>query len=147
MKTAAPKPFEVWINARGEVGYLHGTKAELKAGDLIEPGRASNYGKRDNAAFVYLTATLDAATWGAELAVGEGPGRIYVVEPTGPIEDDPNLTDKKFPGNPTKSYRTKAPLRVVGELFEWTGHTPEQLAAMKDGLARLLAQGVEAINE
>ena len=147
MPAPSPEPFKVWTDARGDVGYLHGTKAELKPGDLIEPGRASNYGKRENAAFVYLTATLDAATWGAELAMGDGPGRIYIVEPTGPIEDDPNLTDKKVPGNPTRSYRTKSPLRVVGELAEWTGHTPEQLAAMRDGLARLAAQGIEAINE
>ena len=83
--------------------FYHGTKANLKLGHLIEPGFNSNYGKRKKAAFVYLTATLDAAIWGAELALGEGPGRIYRVEPTGPIEDDPNLTDKKYPGNPTKS--------------------------------------------
>ena len=84
--------------------FYHGTKADLKQGDLIKPGYNSNYGKRKKAAYVYLTATLDAATWGAELALGEGPGRIYIVEPTGPIEDDPNLTDKKYPGNPTKLY-------------------------------------------
>lgn len=142
-----PVPFEVWTNDRGEEGFLHGTKADLKPGDLIEPGRTSNYGNRDNAAFVYLTATLDAATWGAELAIGDGRGRIYIVEPTGPFEDDPNLTDKKFPGNPTRSYRTRGPLRVTGELADWQGHAPEQLLAMKDGLARLAAQGVEAINE
>lgn len=147
MAAQSPEPFKVWTDARGGVGYLHGTKADLKPGDLIEPGRASNFGKREKAAFVYMTATLDAATWGAELAVGDGRGRIYIVEPTGPIEDDPNLTDKTFPGNPTRSYRSKAALRVVGELAEWTGHAPEQLAAMRDGLARLAAQGVEAINE
>src|SRR5689334_13988314 len=135
MAAASPEPFMVWTDARGEVGYLHGTKADLKPGDLIEPGCASNYGKREKAGFVFLTATLDAATWGAELAVGDAPGRIYIVEPTGPIEDDPNLTDKKFAGNPTRSYRTKAPLRVVGEVAQWTGHAPEQLAAMRDGLA------------
>jgi Rifampin ADP-ribosyl transferase len=144
---AAPEPFKVWTDAFGEQRFLHGTKADLKSGDLIEPGRASNFGKRENAAFVYLTATLDAATWGAELAVGDGAGRIYIVEPTGPIEDDPNLTDKKFPGNPTKSYRTKAPLRVTGEITEWKGHAPEQLQAMKDGLARLAAQGIKAIED
>jgi hypothetical protein len=86
----------------------HGTKADLKPGDLIGPGYASNYGKRKNAAYVYVSATLNAATWGAELAIGNGPGRIYVVEATGPMEDDPNLTDKKFPGNPTMSYRTRS---------------------------------------
>ncbi len=92
-------------------------------------------------------ATLDAATWGAELAIGDGPGHIYIVEPTGPIEDDPNLTDQKFPGNPTRSYRTRAPLRVVGELRDWRGHAPEQLAAMRAGLARLAEQGIEAIED
>ena len=127
--------------------FYHGTKADLKPGDLIEPGRASNYGERRAAAFVYLTATLDAATWGAELAVGDGPGRIYLVEPTGPIEDDPNLTDQRFPGNPTRSYRTRHPLRVTGELTGWQGHPPEQVQAMKDGLARLAAQGIEAIED
>jgi rifampin ADP-ribosylating transferase len=127
--------------------YFHGTKADLKPGDLIEVGRSSNYGKRKKALFVYLTATLDAATWGAELAVGDGPGRIYIVAPTGPIEDDPNLTDKKFPGNPTKSYRTRAPLRVTGEITDWKGHAPEQLQTMKDHLARLAEQGIEAIEE
>ena len=125
----------------------HGTKADLKPGDLIAPGYRSNYGARKQAAFVYLTATLDAATWGAELAQGDGPGRIYVVEPTGPIEDDPNLTDKKFPGNPTKSYRTRDPLRVTGEVTAWQGHAPEQLQAMLEHLARLKQQGIEAIEE
>jgi hypothetical protein len=127
--------------------FYHGTKAELRAGDLIAPGRPSNYGARKPAAWVYLSATLDAATWGAELAVGEGRGRIYVVEPTGPFEDDPNLTDKKFPGNPTRSYRTRAALRVVGEVADWTGHPPEQLQRMRDHLERLKAEGVEAIED
>lgn len=127
--------------------FFHGTKADLKLGDLIEAGRPSNYGTRRRARYVYLTATLDAATWGAELATGDGPGRIYIVEPTGPIEDDPNLTDKKFPGNPTRSYRTKDPLRVIGEITDWTGHAPEQLQAMRDHLARLAEQGIEAIEE
>jgi rifampin ADP-ribosylating transferase len=135
------------VEARSAPRFFHGTKADLKPGDLIEAGRASNYGKRRNAAWVYLSATLDAATWGAELAVGEGPGRIYVVEPTGPIEDDPNLTDKKFPGNPTRSYRTRAPLRITGEVEGWQGHTPEQLRAMRDHLERLAALGVEAIED
>ena len=114
--------------------FYHGTKADLKPGDLIEPGYNSNYGTRKRAAYVYLTATLNAAVWGAELALGEGPGRIYVVEPTGPMEDDPNLTDRKFPGNPTKSYRTRHPLRVTGEITDWQGHSPEELRAMKDNL-------------
>ena len=126
--------------------FYHGTRVDLKPGDMIAPGYSSNYGQRKNASWVYLTATMDAATWGAELAVGEGRGRIYIVEPTGPIEDDPNLTDKKFPGNPTKSYRTREPLRVVGEVAEWQGHSTEQLKQMKDHLEELKRQGVEAID-
>lgn len=125
----------------------HGTRADLKPGDLLSPGYRSNYGARKESAYVYLTATLDAATWGAELALGDGPGRIYVVAPTGPIEDDPNLTDKKFPGNPTKSYRSRAPLRVLGEITEWEGHSPEQIRAMKEHLERLKQLGIEAIED
>jgi rifampin ADP-ribosylating transferase len=127
--------------------FYHGTKADLKPGDLIKPGYNSNYGKRKQAAYVYLTATLDAATWGAELALGEGPGKIYIVEPTGPIEDAPNLTDKKFPGNPTKSYRSRDPIRVTGEVMDWQGHSPEQLKAMQDNLERLRRLGIEAIED
>ncbi len=127
--------------------FYHGTKADLKPGDLIAPGYSSNYGTRKKAAYVYLTATLDAATWGAELSVGESPGRIYIVEPTGPIEDDPNLTDKRFPGNPTKSYRSRDPLRVTGEVTEWKGHSAEELKAMRDGLERLRQLGIEAIED
>lgn len=129
------------------VKYFHGTKANMKPGDLIEPGYHSNYGKRKKALFVYLTATMDAAVWGAELAQGEGNGRIYIVEPTGPIEDDPNLTDKKFPGNPTKSYRTRHALRVIGEITNWQGHTAEQLKDMKDHLEYLKELGIEAIED
>jgi hypothetical protein len=131
----------------GITTFYHGTKADLQPGDMIAPGYQSNFGKRKKAAFVYLTATLDAATWGAELAVGEGRGRIYIVEPTGPIEDDPNLTDKKFPGNPTKSYRTRDPLRVTGEITDWQGHPAEQLKAMKDHIEELRQLGIEAIED
>jgi hypothetical protein len=127
--------------------YYHGTKADLKIGDLIKPGYASNFGKRKQALFVYLSATLDAATWGAELAIGEGQGRIYIVEPTGPIEDDPNLTDKKFPGNPTKSYRSRDPFRVIGEVLDWEGHAPDKLKAMRDNVERSRQLGIEAIEE
>ncbi len=127
--------------------YYHGTKAHLEVGALIEAGYASNYGKRNQAKFVYLSATLDAAIWGAELALGEGRGRIYIVEPTGPIEDDPNLTDKKFPGNPTKSYRSRSPFRVLGEVADWEGHSPERLKQMHDHLENLKQQGIEAIEE
>jgi Rifampin ADP-ribosyl transferase len=132
----------------GVVRFYHGTKAELKPGELIEPGHPANFGKLDRTTtYVYLTGTLDAATWGAELALGGSPSRIYIVEPTGPIEDDPNLTDKRFPGNPTKSYRSREPLRVTGEVTDWQGHSPEQLKAMKDGLERLKQQGVEPIDD
>ena len=131
--------------APGTGPFYHGTKAELAPGDLIGPGYASNYGKRAKANYVYLTETLDAAIWGAELALGEGRGRIYIVAPTGPFEDDPNLTDKKFPGNPTKSYRTRHPLRILGEVGDWKAHPPEQLKAMKDHLEHLKRLGVEAI--
>ena len=98
----------------GEERYYHGTRADLTPGDLIGPGYRSNYGSRRTANHVYLTATVDAAVWGAELAAGDGPGRIYIVEPTGPIEDDPNLTDKRFPGTPTWSSRSRPPVRVPG---------------------------------
>ena len=127
--------------------FYHGTKANLKVGDDIAPGYQSNYGSRKKANYVYLTATLDAAIWGAELAVGDTKGKIFIVEPTGPIEDDPNLTDKKFPGNPTKSYRTKSPIKIIGEVTEWTGHAPELLQAMQENLKRLKEQGIEAIED
>ncbi|HSN43686.1 MAG TPA: NAD(+)--rifampin ADP-ribosyltransferase [Propionibacteriaceae bacterium] len=127
--------------------FFHGTKAGLSVGDLLEPGHGSNYGERREANFVYFTATLDAATWGAELAVGEGSGRIFQVEPTGAFEDDPNLTNQRFPGNPTRSYRTRDPLRVVCEIAGWEPHPPEVLQAMLDHLETLKEQGVEAIND
>ena len=127
--------------------FFHGTKADLKIGEFIKVGLNSNYGQRKNAKYIYLTATLDAAIWGAELALGEGRQRIYLVEPTGSIEDDPNLTDKKFPGNPTKSYRSEHPFKVVGEITIWQGHSPEQVKAMKGGAAKLKEQGIEAIED
>jgi len=131
----------------GAERFFHGTKVDLKTGDLIKPGHRANFGNLDRTTtYVYLTATLDAATWGVELALGEGRGKIYIVEPTGPIEDDPNLTDKKFPGNPTKSYRSRGPLRIIGEVVNWRGHDQAELKAMKDGLERLKQQGVEPID-
>jgi len=117
--------------------FYHGTKAGLKPGDLIGPGYAGNYADRKKAAYVYLTGTLDAAIWGAELALGDGPGRIYVVEPTGPIMDDPNLTNTRYLGNPTKSYRSSEKLRVTGEITDWQGHPPETVQAMKDRIKGL----------
>ena len=127
--------------------YYHGTKADLKTGDLIAPGYASNYGGRKQAAFVYLSATLEAAIWGAELAVGAGRGRVYIVEPTGPIEDDPNLTNQRFPGNPTKSYRSRSPFRVLGEVEQWTGHSPARLQEMRDHIEALWRRGIGAIED
>ncbi|MCL1838687.1 MAG: NAD(+)--rifampin ADP-ribosyltransferase [Propionibacteriaceae bacterium] len=127
--------------------FYHGTKAVLQVGDLLEPGRSSNFGTGRQANFVYLTATLDAAIWGAELAIGNEPGRVYVVEPTGTIEDDPNLTNQRYEGNPTRSYRTRAPVVVVGEVADWEPHPPDVVQAMLDNLERLKAQGIEAINE
>ena len=125
--------------------FFHGTKANLQIGELIQVGFASNFGQDLRLRHVYLSATLDAAVWGAELAAGNGRERIYLVEPTGTLEDDPNLTDKKFPGNPTLSYRSQQPLKVVGEVGSWQGHTAEQVQAMKDGLARLAQQGLNTI--
>lgn len=115
--------------------YFHGTKADLKPGDLIVPNYGSNYG-RTHVPHVYLSSTLDAAIWGAELAAGENRGRIYVVEPTGTLEDDPELTDRKFPGNPTKSYRSSEAVRIIGEVINWAGHSAEQIKTMKDHVAR-----------
>jgi rifampin ADP-ribosylating transferase len=126
--------------------FYHGTKADLKIGDLITPGFGSNFVER-GLKHIYFTATLEAATWGAELAKGDGRGRIYIVEPTGPFDDDPNLTDKKYPGNMTASYRSLDPLRVTGEVEEWAGHPPEQLQQMRDNLARMKAEGTATIIE
>ena len=127
--------------------YFHGTKADLKIGDLIEVGNNSNFGQRKNAKYIFLTATLDAAIWGAELSLGAGRERIYLVEPTGEIEDDPDLTDKIFPGNPTKSYRSTQPFKVVGEVTVWKGHSTEQVKAMKDALEKLKEQGINSLND
>jgi rifampin ADP-ribosylating transferase len=136
-------PFEVF-----QAGvYLHGTKASLGVGELLVPGRESNVEPGRTMNHVYFTATLDAAVWGAELAVGEGRERIYLVEPTGPFEDDPNVTDKRFPGNPTQSFRSRAPLRVVGELADWIGHPATTLHAMRDGIEALKQRGAAHIDD
>lgn len=135
--SCAPSPFSQ--------SFFHGTRADLKPGDLIAVGYRSNFTDGSALSWVYCAGTLDAAIWGAELASGDGAPRIYVVEPTGPVVDDPNLTDKKFPGNPTLSYRSRDPLRVIGEVTMWQGHAAEQLQQMKDGLARLAAEGANVI--
>lgn len=128
--------------------HYHGTRANLRPGDLIEPGHGANFGPAPRAAnYVYFTRTLDASVWGAELATGEGRGRIYLVEPTGPVEDDPNLSNARFKGNPTQSFRSRAPLRVVEELLNWEGHPPDVIAQMKEGLARLSERGVGPLDD
>jgi rifampin ADP-ribosylating transferase len=138
-----PVPFEVY-----EAGvYLHGTKADLAVGDLLVAGRESNFEGERMMNYIYFTATLDAAVWGAELASGEDRGRIYIVEPTGAFEADPNVTDKKFPGNPTQSFRSREPLRVVGELVDWVGHAPEKLEAMQASLAAMQRNGTAQIED
>jgi rifampin ADP-ribosylating transferase len=139
--TSTPTPFEVHESG----AYLHGTKADLAVGALLVPGRESNFEAGRIMNHVYVTQTLDAAVWGAELAAGDGPGRVYFVEPQGPVEDDPNVTDKKLPGNPTRSYRTREPVKIVGELTDWVGHSPEQRRAMQDGLAVLRRRGEAVI--
>ena len=141
--SSEPVPFELY-----EVGvYLHGTKADLAVGELLVAGRESNFEEGRVMNYVYFTATLDAAVWGAELASGEGRGRVYIVEPTGGFEDDPNVTDKRFPGNPTQSFRSREPLRILGELLDWVGHSQEKLQAMRDGLDALKRQGAAKIED
>ncbi|MCM3742159.1 NAD(+)--rifampin ADP-ribosyltransferase [Oceanobacillus luteolus] len=120
--------------------FFHGTKAELKIGDLLEPQHLSNYqDKKSN--HIYFTATLDAAKWGAELASSSSKERIYIVEPLGEFENDPNLTDKRFPGNPTRSYRSKSPLKIIAELRAWERHTDEEIDHMVTSLKKLSEQG------
>ncbi|RAJ10854.1 rifampin ADP-ribosylating transferase [Chitinophaga skermanii] len=125
--------------------YLHGTKADLMIGELLLPGYNSNFGKQDKAKYIYFTATLDPAVWGAELAGGDKKQRIYLVEPTGPIEDDPNLTNQKYKGNASMSYRSMHPLKIVGEVTIWDSHKPEQIKFMKEEIAKLEAQGIGII--
>jgi hypothetical protein len=131
--------------------FFHGTRADLAVGDELVPGRGSNFQAGRVMNHVYFTALVDTAVWGAELATAlagsEERGHVYVVEPLGPFEDDPNVTDKRFPGNPTRSYRTRHPLRVVGELHDWPGHDPEALKGMLDGLERLRQQGLDVIED
>lgn len=124
--------------------YFHGTKADLKMGDLIAPGFRCNYDDR-TLNHVYVAATITAAIWGAELALGNGRPRIYLVEATGEVENDPNVTDKRFPGNPTMSYRSVHPFRIIGEVATWNPHSAEQVQAMREGLQRLTEQGVNVI--
>lgn len=124
--------------------FFHGTKAELNVGDLLKPNNLSNYqNKKSN--YIYFTATLDAAKWGAELAKSNSKERIYLVEPLGEFENDPNLTDKKFPGNPTRSYRSKYPLKIIAELNSWERHSDEEINNMLSALKKLSDEGKNVI--
>ncbi len=131
--------------------FYHGTRSQLRVGDELVPGHGSNFQDGRVSNNIYFTALVDTAAWGAELATAlagsEERGHIYVVEPLGPFEDDPNVTDKRFPGNPTQSYRTRHPLRVVEEVGSWAGHDPEVLKGMLDHLAQLREQGLDVIDD
>ncbi len=136
------------MNAKKDVldngPFFHGTKAELKIGDLLVPQHESNYESRKSN-HIYFTATLNAAKWGAELAASDSKERIYIVEPLGEFENDPNLTDKKFPGNPTRSYRSTSPLKIVAELGSWERHTDEEIEQMLTSLKKLREEGKAVI--
>jgi len=126
--------------------FFHGTRAALSIGDLLVPQHVSNFqNKKSN--YIYFTATLDAAKWGAELATANSQERIYIVEPQGEFEDDPNLTNKRFPGNPTRSYRSKAPLKIIAELGSWERHSEAQITNMLESLNKLREQGKADIED
>ncbi len=144
-----PVTFEHYDHVSGP--FYHGTKSVLSPGDELVPGFGSNFQEGRVSNNIYFTALVDTAAWGAELATAlagdSGRGRIYVVEPLGPFEDDPNVTNKRFPGNPTQSYRTRDSLRVVSEVEDWEGHSPELLRQMLDHLAQLREQGLDVIED
>ncbi|MFE6734946.1 NAD(+)--rifampin ADP-ribosyltransferase [Microbacterium sp. NPDC057650] len=121
--------------------FFHGTKADLQPGELLSAGFRSNYRPEVVMNHIYFTALRDGAGLAAELAAGDGEPRVYRVEPTGDFENDPNVTDKKFPGNPTRSYRSTEPLRVLAVVDDWTRLTPEALQTWRDNLARMRAEG------
>ena len=138
-----PEPFEIY-----EPGVLlHGTKTNLAIGSFLLPGQSSNFQQGRITNFVYVTETLDAATWGAELASGEDRGHIYVVHPTGTLEDDPNVTNKKFLGNPTRSFRTSKPVEITGEILDWISHPDDQVIAMRARIAEMMASGINLIED
>src|SRR5699024_10724817 len=136
-----PVPFEVYE----EGVYLHGTRAVLQPGDLLTPARPSNFREEAPLRHGYLTTTMHAAAWGAQLATGEGEPRVYVVEPPGQLEDEPNVPDQRVPGNPTGSYRTLEPVRVVRELEDWPRHSEGSVRAMQASLAALRESGEDRI--
>ena len=161
MKPETPTPDLDWTDpgpvtfdrcAHIEGPFFHGTKQVFRPGDLLTPGHASNYHDGRISNNVYFAALMDPAIWGAELAVAyaeedDAEGHVYVVEPTGPFEDDPNVTNKRFPGNRTRSYRTRHALRVIEEVEDWEPHSPEVLRGMLDGIARLREQGLDVIED
>ncbi len=144
-----PVTFERYDHVTGP--FFHGTKAVLRVGDELVAGEASNFQEGRVSNNVYFAALVETAVWGAELATAlagiDERGHVYVVEPLGPFEDDPNVTNKRFPGNVTQSYRSRHPLRVVGEVDDWEGHPPEVLQGMLDNLERLRAQGLDVIED
>jgi hypothetical protein len=147
--TESPVTYDSCAHVAGP--FYHGTKAALEAGADLLPGYGSNFQEGRVSNNIYFTALVETAAWGAELATalagGAARGHIYVVDPMGPFEDDPNVTNKRFPGNPTLSYRTRNPLRIVSELESWQGHTPEVLKGMLDQLAQLREQGLDVIED
>ena len=147
--THVPVTYETCEHVEGP--FFHGTRSVLEAGDELVPGYNSNFQRGRLSNNIYFTALVDTAAWGAELATAlagsHERGRVYVVEPLGPFEDDPNVTDKRFPGNPTQSYRTRHPLRVVREVADWKGHDPDVLKEMLDYLALLREQGLDVIED
>lgn len=144
-----PVTFERYQHVEGP--FFHGTKVALEVGELLVAGRGSNFQEGRVSNNIYFSAALETAVWGAELstalASSSERGRIFEVDPTGPFEDDPNVTNKRYPGNPTRSYRSRHPLRVVGEVVDWQGHDPEVLQGMLDSLARLRAEGRDLIED
>lgn len=127
--------------------FYHGTKADLKIGDFLTAGFRSNYHSDVIMNHVYFTSLVNGAGLAAEIIAGKGLPRVYIVEPTGSFEDDPNVTDKKFPGNPTKSYRSKEPLKIIGEITDWKRLTPEEYKMWQERLANLKANpDAEIIN-
>jgi rifampin ADP-ribosylating transferase len=137
--------------AQVEGPFYHGTRTALEVGVELVPGYGSNYHGGRVSNNIYFSALVETAAWGAELATalaGSGErGHIYLVEPLGPFEDDPNVTNKRFPGNPTRSYRTRHPLRITAELVDWQGHDPDTLKGMLDHLAQLREQGLDVIED
>jgi len=125
--------------------YFHGTKANLRVGDFLVPGYPSNYRAGHTSNHVYMTKVLDGAVLAAEMALGQGRGHVYIVEPQGAVEDDPNVTDKKFPGNPTHSYRSREPVKIVGEITDWVGHSAGYLQTFRAGLDDLRRKGLAVL--